>query len=275
MDEDKRCEACGQHYGIGTRNEKQYADSRFCSMRCFQASKAGTAAKLRAATVKQCRECGKSYSPQYGQWLAFKKSKYCSPDCAKHGQQQTIDMLFSRVRIDALTGCHVWTGYLNNAGYGMARAYGRKQLTHRVVWEYKNGPVPEGLQLDHICRNKACCNPEHLRAVTAQVNTLASDNLCAVNARKTHCPKCGGEYDARNKRGARFCRACLNKRLAEYARRRRAEDPEFKQRLDQATKKWAKGRYLADPEYKARIDANNKRHREKLKKEKKLNATGI
>jgi hypothetical protein len=270
MAEYKKCETCGQPYGIGTRNEKQYADSRFCSMQCFQKSKAGTAARLRAATVKQCRECGKSYSPQYGQWLAFEKSKYCSPECAKHGQQQTIDMLFSRVRIDALTDCHVWIGEHKQDGYGRARFQGRKQLVHRIVWEYKHGPVPEGLQLDHLCRNTACCNPDHLRAVTQKVNVLASDNLCALNARKTHCPKCGGEYDGRNSRGARFCRACLNKRLAEYARRRRAEDPEFTRRQTEARKRWAEGRYLADPAYKAKIDANNKRYREKLKKEKEL-----
>jgi hypothetical protein len=179
-------------------------------------------------------------------------------------------VIFSQVRIDPVTGCHVWIGYRNKEGYGRARFQGSKQMVHRIIWEYKNGPVPEGLELDHICRNRSCCNPEHLRAVTAQVNILASDNLCAQNARKTHCPKCGGEYSV-NKIGRRFCRPCFNKNYAAYVRRRRAEDPEFRQRLDQATKKWAEGRYLADPGYKAKIDANNKRHREKLKKEKELN----
>jgi hypothetical protein len=270
----KRCESCGQTYDKGTRNQKQYAASRFCSSECFGKARTEVASKIRAATVKQCRQCGKSYSPRYGQWLAFEDSKYCSPECSKNGQRRSIEAIVTQVRLDPVTGCHVWIGYRNKSNYGLARFQGRRQLVHRIVWEYKYGPVPEALQLDHICRNTSCCNPEHLRAVTAQVNVLASDNLCAQNARKTRCPKCAGEYSVM-KDGRRFCRPCFNKNYAEYVRRRRAEDPEFKQRLNQATKKWAEGRYLTDPKFKAMRDANNKKHREKLKKEKEPNATGV
>jgi len=209
---------------------------------------------------KVCRQCGKA--------LGFKQSKYCSRECYGNPGRRSIESIFALVKIDPLTGCHEWQGFRDTRGYGRTRLMGKRQLVHRIVWEQKNGPVPEDLELDHLCRNTRCCNPEHLRAVTSKVNSLAGVNPCAQNARKTHCPTCGGEYDRVNARGARYCRACLNKRQAEYTRRRRAEDPEVKQRQYEACKKWAKGRYLADPEYKARIDAANKRHREKLKKEK-------
>ena len=264
----KTCRLCGKEYCKGTRNWTQYEESLYCSRECFWSARSQAADKIRAAVVKQCRQCGKEYSPKYGQWTAFEESKYCSHECSVFGQRRSIESVFSQIRIDPITGCHVWTGYKNARGYGMTRFQGTRKLVHRIVWQHKNGPVPEDLELDHMCRNTSCCNPEHLRAVTARVNVLASDNLCAQNARKSHCPKCGNEYDRVNIRGARYCRACLNKRSAEYVRRRAAEDPEYKRKRYAATQKWQEGRYTKDPKFKAMRDAANKRYKEKLKKEK-------
>ena len=270
----KICQYCSQEYLIGSRNRRQYELSRFCSRECFGRSLAKVADEERAKQTKTCRQCGKVYSPRYNGQSDFEESKYCSRECFNNRERRSIDKVFALVRIDPVTGCHEWQGYRNKQGYGHTRFRGRKQLVHRIVWEYRNGPIPADLELDHLCRNTCCANPEHLRVVTSKVNVLAGYNPCAQNARKTHCPTCGGEYDRVNKRGARYCRACLNKRTAEYVRRRIAEDPEYKQRRYAACKKWAAGRYLADAEYKARIDANNKRHREKLK-EKESNAPGL
>jgi hypothetical protein len=216
---------------------------------------------------KTCRQCGKA--------LGFKQRRYCSRECYGNPGRRSIESIFALVKIDPITGCHEWQGFRDTRGYGRTRLMGKRQLVHRIVWEHKNGPVPEGLELDHLCRNTRCCNPEHLRAVTSTVNVLAGDNPCALNARKTHCPKCGSEYDAVNNRGARFCRACLNKRQADYARRRAAEDPEFRRKRNEASYRYAEGRYLTDPKFKAMRDANNKKHREKLKKEKKLNGKRV
>jgi hypothetical protein len=69
------------------------------------------------------------------------------------------------------TGCWWWLGELNRNGYGRVWHNGKKRMVHKVTWESVHGPVPEGLVLDHKCRNRRCCNPRHLEPVTVQVNT--------------------------------------------------------------------------------------------------------
>ena len=97
-------------------------------------------------------------------------------------------------------------------GYGSVGLNGSTVLVHRYVWEQANGKIPEGLEIDHQCRNRACCNVKHLRAVTRQVNmTENSTTVSAFNKVKTHCPQ-GHAYDEGNTRisrkGTRVCRTC-------------------------------------------------------------------
>lgn len=67
--------------------------------------------------------------------------------------------------------CWEWTGSLNKGGYGQMRLNKtRLEMAHRVVWEELAGPIPEGLDLDHLCRNRKCANPDHLEPVTRSVN---------------------------------------------------------------------------------------------------------
>lgn len=80
----------------------------------------------------------------------------------------------SKIRISE-NGCVEWTGKRLRGGYGMVGSggFGSKRRTlyvHRVVYQMWRGPVPPGLELDHLCRNKACCNPLHLEPVTRSVN---------------------------------------------------------------------------------------------------------
>lgn len=108
--------------------------------------------------------------------------------------------------------CHLFRGSQTWNGYGRAAGNSLRILVHRYVWERDVGPIPEGMEIDHQCRNRLCCNPGHLRVVTHKVN--ATENSLSVGAKnkvKTHCPA-GHPYDEKNTRisrkGGRVCRAC-------------------------------------------------------------------
>lgn len=122
------------------------------------------------------------------------------------------------------SGCWEWTGPTNNHGYGRT---GNAEYVHRVVWRETVGPIPEGLELDHLCRNPACCNPDHLEPVTHAENMRRS---LSANRAKTHCPA-GHPYDERNTLLAekpqgwknRICKACKADRQRRYRARLRLE----------------------------------------------------
>lgn len=67
-------------------------------------------------------------------------------------------------------GCWEWTGHRSEKGYGKTRFQGKEQQAHRVTWHLTNGPISEGMQIDHVCRNRACVRPSHLRMVTNKQN---------------------------------------------------------------------------------------------------------
>jgi hypothetical protein len=116
--------------------------------------------------------------------------------------------------------CWRWGGKLDVYGYGRL---GSGQLAHRHSYVEVHGAIPTGLQIDHLCRVRDCVNPNHLEAVTARVNSLRSESVSAINARKTHCPQ-GHEYDEANTyiapNGGRSCRSCNRVRAAEYRARK-------------------------------------------------------
>ena|SRR5690349_12101561 len=107
--------------------------------------------------------------------------------------------------------CWRWEGARIPEGYGQITIGGKIRFVHRVVYEWFCGPIPEGLQIDHLCRNTTCANPMHLEPVTPQVNSHRGVGVGAVNVAKTHCPR-GHAYDARNTYvradRSRDCRAC-------------------------------------------------------------------
>ena len=118
--------------------------------------------------------------------------------------------------------CWEWVGSKTN-GYGRVQVDKRTLYTHRVMWGELVGPIPLGMHLDHLCRNRACCNPDHMEAVRPVENTRRGEG----NARKQRCPN-GHAYEGDNlyiwvdKRGYehRYCRRCN----IERNRRRRAGD---------------------------------------------------
>ena len=138
------------------------------------------------------------------------------------------DRLLARVTTDPGTGCWLWPTVNARTGYGSIRVAGRGSrmaLAHRVSYELHVGPIPEGLHLDHLCRNRGCVNPEHLEPVTCRENILRGVGFAATNAVKTHCPA-GHPLDGANlyvcPRGTRKCRACRAEASRRYLQRKRA-----------------------------------------------------
>lgn len=112
--------------------------------------------------------------------------------------------------------CWNWAGG-KSGGYGYFRLVPSRNMVpaHRVAYELVVGPIPEGLTIDHLCRNRACVNPAHMEPVTLRENLMRGDTLAAANTRKTHCLR-GHEFDAENTqfhRGSRRCRACSRDRM--------------------------------------------------------------
>lgn len=112
-------------------------------------------------------------------------------------------------RIDASGDCWEWTGYLNTNGYGTVNIGNAPRLAHRVVWTVLVGPIPEGLELDHLCRVRHCVNPDHLEPVTNAENKRRG--MGNQHIRKTHCTRghpLSGENLVVLLDGRRNCRAC-------------------------------------------------------------------
>lgn len=131
---------------------------------------------------------------------------------------------FTKVEVDQVTGCWAWTQRLDKDGYGAQFKVGshtdgsrRNIRPHRFSYEQLIGPIPEGLVIDHTCRNRACQNPLHMEPVTHAVNTKRG-----MRATATHCKR-GHEFSGDNVRRTdlggrvrRVCRTCFREYQAEY-----------------------------------------------------------
>lgn len=131
------------------------------------------------------------------------------------GTQADHDRFWSKVEKLSARSCWVWTFTVSN-GYGAFTlrcddGENRQLMAHRIAYTWLVGPIPDGLVIDHLCRNTLCVNPEHLEPVTPATNTLRGLSPWAQRARQTHCKR-GHEYTPENTiekpNGTRWCREC-------------------------------------------------------------------
>ena len=157
---------------------------------------------------------------------------------ARFGDKRISEFLWSKFKVDEATGCWLYQLALNNNGYGFRTVYpasGKRTVgVHRIFYEALVGPVPEGLQLDHVrargCVHRHCANPAHLEPVSGRVNKRRGTGLCAQNAVKTHCPQSHpysveNTYWEQHRNGPRrHCVTCRARRIVEYNARHRKVD---------------------------------------------------
>lgn len=109
--------------------------------------------------------------PHYGRGL-------CQGHCFQQRRGQELRPLRPKLTLEQrfwakvrkTDDCWEWTASTNGNGYGKIKADGQTRRAHRVSWELTNGPIPEGMDLDHRCGNRACVNPAHLRVTTRSQN---------------------------------------------------------------------------------------------------------
>ena len=150
-----------------------------------------------------------------------------------------IDHYLARCTTDS-NDCWLWPGSQTNGYATIGVIVNGKSTTrrlHRLVYESMRGPIPKGLQIDHLCRVRNCVNPAHMEPVPPRVNTLRGVGPAAVNAVKTHCPR-GHALKGDNlfiqhyKSGGkgRSCKKCRSDAYQEWVRK----NPERRREINEA-----------------------------------------
>ena len=141
--------------------------------------------------------------------------------------QINLELFESKYIPEPMSGCWIWTASLSDKGYGRFQDSG---LAHRKAYLYFRGPIPDGYDLDHLCRVRCCVNPWHLESVTRRENLRRGMGFPAIYSRRTNCPR-GHPYLGSNcieemDRGYihRRCRICKNARQFRYNRRVRGKE---------------------------------------------------
>jgi hypothetical protein len=142
-------------------------------------------------------------------------------------QVSMIKRFTAKYAVNKATGCWEWQAAKTGGGYGLFWLEKTFHLAHRVAYEVLIGPIPEGLTIDHICKNPGCVNPSHMEPVTQGENLRRSESWSGQNMRKTHCPQ-GHPYEGDNlkltKEGFRQCRICTREKTKAWQQTQEAKD---------------------------------------------------
>lgn len=143
----------------------------------------------------------------------------------KRGYGWSVERRLSR-HVSIEGDCWIWTGSRSGNGYGMIAVDNVRWMAHRYAYTALVGAIPEGLDLDHLCRNRACINPAHLEPVTRSENLKRGAPRGERQRARTHCPH-NHPYDEQNttrRNGRRICKACDRDRARRNREARRGKD---------------------------------------------------
>lgn len=207
------------------------------------------------------------------------RNKCGNPGCCNPAHWQTKpkprpkpsyeDVLRRRIRakVKIVNGCWIWQRAINKVtGYSHISAYGKSTTAHRLSYRLFKGEIPEGTEIDHLCRVRACCNPDHLEAVTHRVNLERSPlhimfndefRYLAGSPKQTHC-KNGHELTPENRGHHGRCKTCSRRYVAETAARKK-NDPAYQER-QRATRLARYARNRTDPAFCERERERNRRY---------------
>lgn len=177
-------------------------------------------------------------------------------------------------RVAKTETCWLWTGGVRRDGYGRffigSRGYSKGFVVHRLTYEMLIGRIPESLTLDHLCRVRHCCNPDHLEPVSIGENVLRGETIPARFARRTHCTAGHDLAEARQTKYGRHCLVCAKQwridhrdEFNAWRRKDREENPEKRRNQDRSDRQRHRDKRLA---YKREY---RQRNRDKLNMQKR------